>query len=66
MPLIEVKMFEQRFEDPELPGKVVKAMTDALCDVLGEGARAETWVIVSGVPSTQWGIGGETRAPKRD
>ena len=60
MPLIEVKLFDRRLESEELPGQVVEALTDALCSVIGEEARAETWVVVEGVSPRHWGIGGQT------
>lgn len=60
MPLIEVKLFERRLESEETPRRVVEALTDALCSVIGEEARAETWVVVEGVPRRCWGIAGET------
>lgn len=61
MPLIEVSVFDRRLEDEEVPARIVKAMTDALCSVIGEAARDETWVVVKGVPPKCWGIGGKTQ-----
>lgn len=61
MPLIEVKAFERRFEDPESTERLIAALTDALCEVFGEEARAETWVVVQGVEASRWGFGGEVR-----
>jgi 4-oxalocrotonate tautomerase len=61
MPLIEVKAFERRFEDPEACERLVAALTDALCDVYGEEARAETWVILEGVAPSRWGFAGKVR-----
>lgn len=61
MPLIEVKAFAGRFADPEQTEKLIAGLTDALCDVFGEEVRAETWVVVEGVESSNWGFGGEVR-----
>jgi 4-oxalocrotonate tautomerase len=60
MPLIEVKLFSRRLESEDLPGEVVAALTDALCSVIGEEARDETWVVIEGVPPACWGIAGRT------
>ena len=61
MPLIEVKAFDRRFEDPEATERLIAGLTDALCEVFGEEVRDETWVIVDGVKPSQWGFGGEVR-----
>ena len=61
MPLIEVKAFERRFDDPEATERLIAGLTDALCEVFGEEVRDETWVIVDGVAPSQWGFGGEVR-----
>jgi 4-oxalocrotonate tautomerase len=61
MPLIEVKAFDRRFEDPEKSEKLIAGLTDALCEVFGEDAREETWVILQGVMPSNWGFGGEVR-----
>ncbi len=61
MPLVEVKAFDRRFEDPEVTARLIARVTDAVCEVLGEGVRPETWVIVEGVAPTRWGFGGAVR-----
>jgi 4-oxalocrotonate tautomerase len=61
MPLIEVKAFERRFEDPDKTERLIANLTDALCDVFGEEVREETWVIVEGVAPAHWGFGGKVR-----
>ena len=61
MRLIEVKAFDRRFEDPEKSEKLIAGLTDALCEVFGEDAREETWVILQGVTPSNWGFGGEVR-----
>lgn len=62
MPLIEVKAFERRFEDDEVPARLIAALTDAMCDVFGEQVREEVWVVVEGVSPKRWGFGGQVRA----
>jgi 4-oxalocrotonate tautomerase len=61
MPIIEVKAFERRFEDPETAERLIAKLTDALCEVYGEELRDETWVILDGVAPPHWGFGGEVR-----
>jgi 4-oxalocrotonate tautomerase len=61
MPLVNVKVFEDRLDDVEFAGRLTSAMTDAIVSVCGESARENTWVIVEGVPRTQWSFGGEHR-----
>ena len=45
MPIIEVKAFERRFQDPEQSRLVIERLTDALVSVYGESVRSETWVL---------------------
>jgi len=59
MPLIEVKMFDRRIEQ-ETVDRVVHELTEALSRAVGEDVRSGTWVIVEGIPPTQWGIDGKT------
>ena len=61
MPIIEVKAFEGRFEDPETAERLISKLTDALCDVYGEELREETWVVLEGVDPPRWGFGGKVR-----
>jgi phenylpyruvate tautomerase PptA (4-oxalocrotonate tautomerase family) len=61
MPIIEVKAFERRLEDPEAAERVIAGLTDALCEALGEEVRAETWVLLEGVAPSRWGFAGEVR-----
>ena len=58
MPYIEVKAVDKRFEDEEIAARLIAALTDAACSVLGEDARAQIWVVVDGVPPSRFGIGG--------
>lgn len=61
MPIIEVKAFDRRFSDSETTERVISGLTDALCEVFGEEVRDETWVIVEGVPPSNWGFAGKVR-----
>jgi 4-oxalocrotonate tautomerase len=61
MPLIEVKAFERRFEDPESSSKLIEKLTDAMVEVYGEDVREETWVVLQGVSPDKWGFGGKVR-----
>lgn len=61
MPLIEVKAFDRRFDDPEATKRLIAGLTDALCEVFGEDVREETWVIVEGVEPSRWGFAGNVR-----
>jgi 4-oxalocrotonate tautomerase len=61
MPLVNVKVFEDRLDDAEFAGRLTAAMTDAIVSVCGESARENTWVIVEGMPRSQWSFGGEHR-----
>jgi phenylpyruvate tautomerase PptA (4-oxalocrotonate tautomerase family) len=59
MPYIEVKAVDRRFSDPAVSERLIALLTDAACEVFGEEARAQIWVVVQGVPAQQWGIGGK-------
>ncbi len=62
MPLIEVKALEHRFEDQDKAEQLIARLTDAMVEVYGEAAREQTWVILTGVPKTKWGFGGQVRS----
>jgi 4-oxalocrotonate tautomerase len=61
MPFVNVKVFEDRLEDAEFAGKLTSAVTEAIVSVCGEDARENTWVVVDGVPRSQWSFGGERK-----
>ena len=63
MPYIEIKLFESRVEDDGVAARIVRAVTDGLCSVIGEAAREQTWVVVEGVSPKRWGFGGEVAKP---
>ncbi|MEV4419973.1 tautomerase family protein [Patulibacter sp. NPDC049589] len=58
MPYLELKVFEDRFVDPEFPDRMIAALTEAVSSVLGPEAGADTTVIVEGVQRARWGHGG--------
>lgn len=59
MPLIEVKATDRRFDDPAMNERLIAGLTEAACQVFGEDARSQIWVILEGVPAPRWGIGGK-------
>lgn len=59
MPYIEVKATDRRFADPTVSRQLISALTDAACEVFGEEARPQIWVVIEGVPAERWGIGGK-------
>lgn len=64
MPLVNVKLFEHRLqEDPELAQRLAVAIDQVVaehCTPPG-GNRPDTWVMVEGVPRSQWTFNGELR-----
>ncbi|MEX5282988.1 tautomerase family protein [Nitrospira tepida] len=42
----------------EQKAELIRKVTDAIVSVEGEGLRPVTWVIIEGVPSRDWGVGG--------
>jgi 4-oxalocrotonate tautomerase family enzyme len=60
MPFIEVKAVDRRLDDPAASERLIAALTDAACQVFGEDARSQIWVVIEGVPARQWGIGGRS------
>jgi phenylpyruvate tautomerase PptA (4-oxalocrotonate tautomerase family) len=59
MPYIEVKAVDRRFDSPAVSERLIAALTDAACQVFGEDARPDIWVVIEGVPGQRWGIGGK-------
>lgn len=60
MPLIEVKLYEQRVTEESVP-RIIEALTDALHESSG-AAKEHIWVIVEGVSPKHWGTGGAPAA----
>ena len=46
MPVVEVKLYEERLTD-ELAAQLIEKMTDALVECTSEQLRGHTWVIVT-------------------
>ncbi len=57
MPFVEVKVFEDELT-PDQTHMLIQKITDAVTSVTSEKLKGATWVIVSEVPSGNWGIGG--------
>jgi 4-oxalocrotonate tautomerase len=58
MPIIDVKLYDRRVT-AESSERIIKELTEALaraCD--DESVKDHTWVVVQGVPPSQWGIAG--------
>jgi 4-oxalocrotonate tautomerase family enzyme len=60
MPVIEVKLYEQRVTEESVP-KMIEALTDALHESSG-AAKEHIQVIVQGVSPKYWGINGKPQA----
>lgn len=60
MPIIEVKLYEQRV-NPDSSEQLVTAMTDALASVFDDSIRQHTTVVVTPVASSNWGVAGESQ-----
>jgi 4-oxalocrotonate tautomerase len=60
MPVIEVKLYEQRVTEEAVP-KMIEALTDALAETSG-AAKEHIQVIVQGVSPKHWGIAGKPSA----
>jgi 4-oxalocrotonate tautomerase len=61
MPLVNVRVFEDRLDDAEFAADLTSAVTEAIVSVCGENSRENTWVVVEGVPRSQWSFGGERK-----
>jgi 4-oxalocrotonate tautomerase len=59
MPLIEVRVIEGVFTEPQ-KREIVERLTDAMVAIEGESMRHLTWCIVEEVAGGEWGIGGKT------
>jgi 4-oxalocrotonate tautomerase len=58
MPLIQVKVIEGVFTEPQ-KREIIQTLTDAMVSVEGEAMRPVTCVIIEEVKSGDWGIGGK-------
>ena len=64
MPLVSVKLFEDRLkDDPEMAQRLAVAIDELIAEYCtgANGVRPDTWVIVEGVPRGQWSFNGEFR-----
>ena len=58
MPLINVKLIEGVFSEPQKK-QIAKSLTDALVQIEGEAMRCVTWCVIEEVKSGDWTIGGQ-------
>jgi 4-oxalocrotonate tautomerase len=61
MPLVTVKVFEDRLKDDAFSANLTSALTEAVVAVCGESSRENTWVVLEGIPRSQWSFGGELK-----
>ena len=59
MPLIDVKLIDGVFSEPQRKQNVTK-LTEAMVSIEGENLRSATWVVSEEVKSSDWGMGGNT------
>jgi 4-oxalocrotonate tautomerase len=57
MPLVNVKLIEGVFSDPQ-KREIIEKLTETMVEIEGENMRQVTWVVVEEVKSGDWGIGG--------
>lgn len=58
MPIVTIKVLEGVFDRAQQEA-MIDAVTDAMCEVGGEGMRPAVHVLVEEVTSGNWGIGGQ-------
>ncbi len=58
MPIVDVKLYDTRINDETVP-KLIEKLTDAVVECTSEEIRKDTWVIVQGLPKSQWGTAGK-------
>jgi 4-oxalocrotonate tautomerase len=58
MPLVNVKLIEGVFSDPQ-KREIIEKLTETMVEIEGENMRPVTWVVVEEVKSGDWGIGGK-------
>jgi 4-oxalocrotonate tautomerase len=61
MPLVNIDMWTGR--TPEQKEKVIKKVTEAICESIGCPKEA-VWVVIKDVPKENWGINGEQCSKK--
>ena len=58
MPLINVKLIEGVFSEPQKK-QMIEKLTDAMVSIEGENMRQVTWVVIEEVKSGNWALGGQ-------
>jgi 4-oxalocrotonate tautomerase len=61
MPLVTVQVFEDRLLDESFSARLTSALTETVVAVCGESSRENTWVILEGIPRSQWSFGGNLK-----
>ncbi len=59
MPIINIKFIEQVVATPEQKQELVRQMTDAFVNVLGDVVRPFTYVVIEETKMYDWGIAGK-------
>jgi 4-oxalocrotonate tautomerase len=57
MPMIEMKIYESRL-NPDIRRGLISKLTNAVVDVFGEGIREQTWIVLTPVRESHWGVAG--------
>jgi 4-oxalocrotonate tautomerase len=61
MPLVKIDMWAGR--TPEQKEKMIKKVTEAICESVG-CPKESVWVVIEDVPKENWGISGEQCSKK--
>ncbi|KAB2348056.1 hypothetical protein F8566_17795 [Actinomadura rudentiformis] len=61
MPHFTVRLVEETL-DGKVEGRLIRALTDAVVEVVGEWARELVVVELFGIPRQRWGVGGAAPA----
>jgi phenylpyruvate tautomerase PptA (4-oxalocrotonate tautomerase family) len=57
VPLVQIKLFDNELSGDVVPDLISK-VTDAVCEATREELRPAVWVLVEGIPASEWVIGG--------
>ena len=58
MPFLNVRVIEGVFT-PTQKQEMIRKLTDTMVSIEGENMRPVTWVVIEGIKSGDWGIGGK-------
>ncbi|MGE4482561.1 tautomerase family protein [Acidocella sp.] len=62
MPHIEASFFAHRFDDDTFSARMIEALTEAVCSVIGEEAGRDATVVLHGIDPSRWGYRGKPLA----